>query len=411
MKFELKDWKELGFIFRNSGKNPEGAMLKFEDVLATTNVSQFLPLVVSEIVREAIEPLLVATSLLNRINLPFGQQFTMPAEGALHAAFIPEGGEYPERSPQRGGATITAQIGKYGLAVNVTEETIRYSRYDVVTMVLREAGRALARLKEVNVFNMISAFGTTVFDNVNPTNSIKGVTTGMGLNGQGNGSVVMDNIFDCMSQIMHQGFIPNTILMHPMAWMSWVKDPTLRQFAINSGGGTFFAGWSGAVAKTSWTEALRQAGAIIGGAGQNIIPGGNAASLTPSALTEYHPQMNSAPILPSYFPFPFRIIVSPWMPYEVNRQLTDIYMFDANELGAIAIDEEPTTEEFNDPRVDIRKIKIRERYGIVGFHGGQQIGVMKNIKVIPNEIILPPQTTIDVSATLSPVGPTDNVLS
>ena len=47
-----------------------------------------------------------------------------------------------------------------------------------------------------------------------------------------------------------------------------------------------------------------------------------------------------------------------------NWKDTDIYMFDRNELGALIVDEDIMTEEFRDPRVDMLKIKLRERYDI-----------------------------------------------
>ena len=43
------------------------------------------------------------------------------------------------------------------------------------------------------------------------------------------------------AQIVMQGYIPDTMLVHPMTWLMWVKDPVLREFAIQAGGGSFFA--------------------------------------------------------------------------------------------------------------------------------------------------------------------------
>jgi hypothetical protein len=45
-------------------------------------------------------------------------------------------------------------------------------------------------------------------------------------------------------------------------------------------------------------------------------------------------------------------------------------MMDTSELGAIIVNEDPTTEEWNDPARDIMKIKVRERYGMVLFIEG-----------------------------------------
>lgn len=409
LKSHVKDAAQYEYVWR-TGKDPvSGGSVRITDALSVPDAPLLFPKVMSNVVREAAEPLLVGTSLLQRINYSYGQTITFPAVGALVAADIAEGQEYPEQRLTMGGATVTASIGKSGVAIKVTEEMIRYSQFDVLGMHLRAAGRALARHKEVKIFNMIKSLGVTVFDNANPARSLKGVTTGRALDGSPNGSVTMDDVFDCFAQVMTQGFMPDTLLMHPLTWVMFVKDPTLRAFALMNGGGTFFANWTGQV-NQQYAANASQGGLGIG-AGQNIAEGGNAAGLPASPLTAYHPQMNSGPVLPSFLGMSFRIIVSPFVPFDPRRKLTDIYMFDSRELGALIVDEEVTTEEFLDPKVEMRKVKLRERYGVAILNEGQGVAVMKNVHVVPNEIVLPAQTHIDVSSsTLGPISPTADVL-
>lgn len=410
MEVELKDLQNYEWMWKNNGRSLDGKTHELKDALSTTNAPLLLPKVISNIVKEAAEPILVGTSLLQRINYSYGQTITFPAVGALTAADLAEGQEYPERSLQMGGATVTATIGKSGLAVKVTEEMIKYSQFDVIGLHLRAAGRALARHKEQKIFNYISAMGVKVFDNVSPTKSLKGVTTGRDLSGAGNGSVTMDDIFDCYAQVVMQGFIPDVLLMHPLTWTMFVKDPTLRAFVLANGGGTFFATWTGSPnPQAPWANSSQ--GGLGVGVGQNVIPSGSADGSNPTGTPGLNAnQINSAPVLPSYMNIPFRIIVSPYVPYDARRKLTDVYMFDSRELGVLIVDEEVTTEEFNDPRVDIRKIKLRERYGIGILNEGQAIAVMKNVHVVPNEIVLPAQARIDVSGQIAKISPTSNVL-
>lgn len=411
MDFEIKDAKQLEFLWHNNGLLEDGSeeRITLKDALSVPNAPMLMPKVISNIVKEAQEPLLVGTSLLQRINYSYGQTITFPAVGALVAADIAEGQEYPERSLQMGGSTVTANIGKSGVAVKVTDEMIRYSQFDVIGMHLRAAGRALARHKEIKIFNLIRAMGVPVFDNLNPTRSIKGVCTGRDLSGAGNGSVTMDDLFDAYAQIITQGFFPNTLLMHPLTWVMFVKDATLRAFVMQNGGGTFFATWTGnPAARAPWDNSGQ--GGLGMSSGQDIMPGGNAAGMTPTSLLGYPQTLNSGPVLPSYFNVPFRIIVSPFVHYDPRRKLTDIYMFDASELGVLIVDEEVMTEEFDDPRVDIRKIKLRERYGLGVLNEGKAIATLKNVHVVPNEVVLPAQANIDISGGIAAIGPTDNVL-
>jgi len=409
MALEIKDAKQLEFMWKNNGRLEDGTRIKLEDALSVPNASMLMPRVISNIVKEAAEPLLVGASLLQRINYSYGQTITFPAVGALVAADIAEGMEYPERSLQMGGSTVTASIGKSGIAVKITDEMIRYSQFDVMGLHLRAAGRALARHKEVKIFNYIRAMGVPVFDNVTPTKSLKGVTTGRDLSGSGNGSVTMDDIFDAYAQIMTQGFTPNTLLLHPLTWVMFMKDPVMRFLMLHNTGGTWFATYNGnAATRAPWDNSSQ--GGLGYSSGQQITPGDNAAGAAASPLTAYSQAMTSAPQLPGYMSIPFKIIVSPFVPYDPRRKLTDVYMFDSQELGVLIVDEDITTEEFQDPRVDIRKVKLRERYGIGILNEGKAIATIKNIHVVPNEVVLPAQTFLQVSGSPAAISPTANVL-
>ena len=410
MDLEIKDAKQFEYLWKNNGKLEDGKRIKLQDALSVPNAPVLMPKVISNIVKEAQEPLLVGTSLLQRINYSYGQTITFPAVGALVAADIAEGQEYPERSLQMGGSTVTASIGKSGVAVKVTDEMVRYSQFDVIGMHLRAAGRALARHKEVKIFNHIRTMGVPVFDNLNPTSSLKGVCTGRDMSGGGNGSVTMDDIFDAYAQIITQGFFPNTLLMHPLTWVMFVKDATLRSFVLANGGGTMFATWTGnPAARAPWDNSGQ--GGMGMSSGQTVVPPNSQTGEQATDTPGYFPNnLNSAPNLPGYMNIPFRIIVSPFVPYDARRKLTDIYMFDSNELGVLIVDEEVMTEEFDDPRVDIRKIKLRERYGIGILNEGKAVGILKNVHVVPNEVVLPAQANISVSGSIEAIDPTADVL-
>lgn len=407
---KIQDANSFEFVWKHNGMHPEtGDRMKVKDAISVPDAPMWLPKVIQNIVKEAVEPLLVGTSLLQRIEYHYGQTITFPAVGALIAAEIAEGESYPERKLSQGGATVTATIGKVGVAVKITEEMERYSQFDVINMHLRAAGRALARHKEQSIFNYIRSMGVVCFDNMNPTSSIFGVTHGRDLGAQANGSVVVDDLFDVYGQILHQGFTPNVMLMHPLCWAMFAKDPVLRTFALNNGGGTFFATHSGNPAgRAPWSNSS-QAGLGVA-SGQDINPGGNAGSQAASGIEAYSQTINSAPKLPSYFPYPFVIVVSPFVNFDPASKLTDIMLFDSNELGALIVDHDVVTDEWNDQSVDIRKIKLKERYGVGIFNEGQGIGVLRNVKVVPNETVLPAQATQSVSGNITAIPATTPVV-
>lgn len=371
--------------------------VKINDALAVPNAPMMFPKVIQNIVREAVEPLLIGTSLLTRINYQYGQTITFGATGGLVAADIAEGQEYPEQTLQVGAGTVQASIGKSGLAVKVTEEMLRYSQFDVIGMHLRAAGRALARHKEVKIFNLFRTQGVTAFDNLNPTASLKGVTTGRTRTGGANGSLTMDDLFDMWALVVMQGFMPNTLVMHPLTWTMFVKDATMREFVLQNGGGSFFATWNGNPQGgwPSWRGASN--GGMGVSYGQNIVPDGSPSGLTATTTAEQSQIQTGAPVLPSFAGFMngLAIVVTPYIPYNAAKRLTDIYLLDRNEVGFLIVDEDPVTQEFDDPRVDIKKIKVRERYALAMNNEGHAIAVARNVKVVPNEVVLPATATID----------------
>lgn len=400
LKFD--DFNQYESVWR-TGRDPVTEQaVTVRDAIASPNASVWLPKVIENVVREAIEPLLIGTSLLTRIQHKAGQTISFPAVGALTADDIGEGMAYPEKQLQMGGATVTANVGKSGVAFKVTDEMIEDSMFDVIGMHMRAAANALARHKEVKCFNFITEMGTPIFNNADPTSSLLGVTHGRDIAGAANGALTMDDVFDMLASVMHQGFIPDTILVHPLTWIMWVKDAQMRDFArMNQS--SFFMNWNGNPAtRANWANM----GGLGVGNGQNITPGGNAAGLTPSGINAYSQTMTSAPVLPSYFGFPMRILVSPMVRFDPANKLTDIVMFDSRELGAYIVQKEVTVDEWKDPSVDIRKVKLMEKYGFAIFNEGQGIATAKNVKVIPNELSLPVQTVAQVSTNFAPIPAT-----
>ena len=74
----------------------------------------WMPKIIQNVVREAVEPLLIGANLLHRINYSFGQTISFGAIGAMYAADIAEGQEYPERKLNIAGGTVTCTVGKSG---------------------------------------------------------------------------------------------------------------------------------------------------------------------------------------------------------------------------------------------------------------------------------------------------------
>ncbi len=381
-KDEINDFR---YVFRNGGVTPDGARMSIQDAISTPSSPMMFKRVITEVVQEAIEPNLIGTSLLNRIDYDgYGTTITFGTMGAISGELdMAEGQEYPEFGVQMGNGTVTANIGKCGLAMKITEEMIRYSQWDVIGLHLRQAGRALARHKERRIFDMFNSMGVVVFDNTTPANAEIGRTTGRDLTGAGNGSMTMDDLYEMYAKTLERGFTPNTILMHPLAWSTWVKDPVMREFALNSGGGTWYGGFNNSPTPqtpSTWSNLGRM----------------QAPSAADAPQAERQPTQQSGAQIPNYFPFGgLKIVVTAQVPFDPSTKTTTIIMLDDMEVGALVVAEDPMMEEWNDPARDILKIKMRERYGMVLFNEGLAVSIAKNISIEANEIVLPPQATIE----------------
>jgi hypothetical protein len=379
---------------------PTGTKIGFKDFLATPNANIWLPKVVEDIAREPVEPMLVVASLLDRVQFSGSARITFPALGAITAADIAEGQAYPEQTLNVAPGSVTVTTGKSGVAFKISEEMRRNSMFDVINLHIRAARRALDRHKEKKGMDFISGMGVTLFDNKNPESSVYGTCTGRSISGAGNGSCRMEDLMKAYAHIMMQGFTPDTILLHPLAWSMWMVDPLLQTIVKNTGSGSWFQPHSMPKSAQPWSAASQGGRGIPSGYGA-FTPGGNAAGETPTSVNGLDQNLNSAAVIPSYFPHPLRVIVSPFVPFDVYKQTCDIMVFDSRNLGALLVEEDVTVDQWDDMSTDITKIKLKERYAFSIYEDGLAVGVLRNIPIKANEIALPVSATISAAGSLS----------
>jgi len=361
-------YDKLCQVLDENAQKMEGAGLK--DAIETSSAVILLPKVITRIVREAAEPVLIGTTLMRRINFSAGETITFPAAGGgMWAEDIPPGGEYPEQSMEFAGY-VTAKIGKSGLKVRITDEMIRYSMFDVMTMHLQAASRALARHKEVKIFNLINSEGRIAFDNASPSGSLHGATTGRHIDGLLNKTITLDDLFVMYADLLNVGFIPNVLLMNPMGWLIFARDGTMRNFGFMNNGQLFQS-----------HQGQPGQGPLGNAGGVNMGPSQGLEG-TPGQTLD--PQSSMMTPVPSLFPAPLAVVVSPFIYFDGTNALTDIIMADRNELGILVVDEDPVTESWDDPRRDIRSTKIRERYALALDNQGEAVIQAKNVRIAKN---------------------------
>ena len=391
--------EEFQFVWDHNGLTPDGEYMSIKDMYSTPDAPWMLPKIVSEQAVEAMEPNLMFTGLMHKIAYTMGQTLILPSAGQMSATNLDmsESDEYPEAKWQSGtyGTQMIQNMGKVGLAVKISEEMLRYSQFDVIGMHIKGAGKLLARHKEVKASNMVCGQGRCYFDNLNPTKSQLGVTTGRNADGSANGSLTAEDFMDLEGHMIAKGFVANTAIMHPLTYTMFRKDPIMRSFFMAGATTTYFGSYRGNPAGGSpWFKTA----SLMNTKQQPKID--NAK--TPAK--ERNPDINTAPIFPGYWGVNFDIMVTPHMKYDVKNKLTDIIICDKSELGVLLVDEELTTEEWRDPARDITKIKFRERYSFGILNEGESVAVLRNVHNVPNKIIdEPARPHYNVNVTLDEI--------
>ena len=328
------------------------AAMRGEDVSNVPTINEFtalpsaqvlIPKVIIGAVRRAAEPVYLGTKLLKTVRTKnSGQVYVFPAIGPIRAYDVAEGQEVPAESVDwtiYEGA-LEVRIGKVGVRVQITRELIEDSMWDIVAMMLEEAGRALARHKEQKVFRAFSTHGWTVFDNAIRAQHPEAGTTGRDKDGNYNDTLSVEDFLDLILAVIANEFTPTTIIMHPLTWSAFAKSEIAGRLTF--GAQVYFGG-------PDMPKDLRGAFAI----GPESIQG--------------------------RIPFGLEVMLSPFVPFDPEKKRFDMYCVDRNNVGILLVREDIRTQEFDNPARDIRDIKLTERYGIGILHKGRAIAVAKNI--------------------------------
>jgi hypothetical protein len=350
--------------------------ISLKDVLNNGDLSRLVPIAISEIVREAAEPLLICNQLFTTINQKDGIYIQMPAVGAMNEIEeVAPGQEYGTEEITLGGGTdIRVSMRKFGIKLSLTEEMVEQSQWDVIGQWLKAAGKAFARKKNRVCFNLFNGQALTLVDNAAPTRSVLGRTLsgmgpGAGGNMERNGSFTAEDFFDIYAAMLAEGFAPSVIVVHPLTWAIWMKDPVLRVFAWQNGSGPMFNAYDLQGVKRD--EFFNGLGMSKGGA----RPG----ETTP-------PDFKGSPVLPPYLNVPFRIMVSPQVPFNPVTKRTDMYFVDPENAGALIQGEPINHYQWTDPERDIQVVRLREKYCATMLNEGRGVGVVKNVPVTPNRV-------------------------
>lgn len=313
----------------NSGKK-----IKFKDELMTSvNFVNLIPKVITKIVVEAAEPVLVLADLFDEIRADGISLVAPVVSGFGQDLDIPEGAEPPSFTVSTGGVKL-GTMGKSGITIKLTDEAYEALDYSMFNYVLRQAGLALARHKEYKAYKVIDHFASLYANG----------GTGVNSSGAENDSLTFDDILGAATQIYAAGGIPDTIIMNVLAAPIFMQNPTLRSMFLATGGnfGDFYGSGVSVNRKVNPSALVSAQGPAytkvsfptnIFGRGLNIIL---------SSAVDYTPASSST-----------------------EPAKTNVYVADSSMIGFNVVKQRPMTEKWEDPARDIKNFKITERYALI----------------------------------------------
>jgi HK97 family phage major capsid protein len=313
--------------------------VNMREFLASPSAMILIPKVIVGTMREVAEPMYIGTSMLTKIRLKQGQSMIFPSIGVMRAFDVAEGQEFPEDTIDwQTHETPEIRVNKSGIRIRVTDEMISDNQWDVVSMLVREAGRAMARHKEEKAFKQFSKHGHTVFDNNLRTANPDAGTTGKDIDGNMNDTLSAEDFLDIIIAVMNNEFTPSDVLLHPLSWSAFAKNEL-----------------SGMVA-------------------------GNPYGTYPATGDPKNFQLGPNSIA-GRLPFAFNIQLSPFIPFDKTNKTFDMYVVDKANIGVLLVKDDISTEQFDEPARDMHNVKIKERYGIGILNEGRAISVAKNISI------------------------------
>ncbi|WP_422661764.1 hypothetical protein ACK8P5_25760 (plasmid) [Paenibacillus sp. EC2-1] len=329
----LKDFERM-----MEGELPENDF-RLREFLATPSAQILIPRVVVGAMREAAEPMYIGTKMLEKIRLKNGTSKIFPSMGVMRAYDVAEGQEIPEEGIDwQTHETPEVRVGKSGLRLRFTEEVVSESQWDIVSMMIKQAGRAMARHKEQKAFYQFRKHGHTVFDNKQRMVIPELGTTGLDKVGNFNDTFSAEDFLDLMIAVMANEYTPTDLLMHPLSWTVFAKNELMGSLQANPYGNY--------PAKGKPTD----------------------IALGPDSIQ-------------GRLPFNFNVQLSPFIPLDKKAKRFDVYAVDRNNIGVLLVKDDMKVEEWDEPARGLKNMKMIERYGIGILNQGKAIAVAKNISM------------------------------
>ena len=330
-------------------KNYRGPRVNMSEALKSADVSILFPRVISDILMRPIEPIMIGQTLLAKtVQIDNTRSVEFPTLGAIRAFDMGETQEYREQLLDFGEELTEVKVNKVGAMVSISDQLVEDSMWDVVALHIEALGYAMIRHKEEKIFNEFRQKAHVVFDNSLSTPSAW--THGYDVTQHRNYTVTYDDILDTMGALVNNEYIPTDIIMHPLAWVVFAKDPILRNLMFTQS----------SIGQSVWTYKpdFDQ---------QTNVPWNISYQISPFVNFQFNSVLTSGPATGLS-----------------QENISDIYVVDRQNALVVLQRSAMEMDQFDDPRRDITSAKVRERYGVGALNGGRAAAMIKNVRLAQN---------------------------
>lgn len=357
---KINDGRELSFkdiVDYTPTKEEEKLMMNITDLfngkpvedITSENIKDFLsiaqckvliPKVMIDVCRKAADPVYLCskffktTTVKNNVVL-----IRFPVLGVLKAHDFAEGQEIPEENADWNiMETNNVDIRKSGVRLSLTEELLGQCEFDILSILVSECGRALARWREEKAFIEFYTHCNKVFDNNLRTANKNYGTTGVDFYNNLNDTLSTEDILDLLIALYNNHLTPTDLLMHPIVWTVFAKNGLIGAY----------------------------------------LPYGqqDKKGEVPNGSFKIGPESIQGRI-----PFAINVNLSPFAPINKVTKTYNVYAVDRDNVGMCLERNKVTTEKFDDPSRDITNIKFAEAYGYATINKGRAIAGAHNISM------------------------------
>ena len=353
-----------GMIGREHNIDAPTAGASMKEMVTSTDTIQMMPRIIEGKMIEAAEPVYLATNFFNTIQVPNGSGavVVVPVIGEIFVKEVGEGEPFNEDAWDQSmieKTYINIAIKKCGIRVSITEEAIADYTWDIYSMTIAKFGRAFARFKEEKCMNEFTKHGHPVFNNdpnvvaQDPANQ----TSGRGKDGKRNNTLSVEDFLDLILAGITNDHTPTDCIMHPLTWVIFARNSMI-------GAGMT---WGALGGQDVHPFGGTQGSGAIGGSTQNNM-GNQKFIISPEQVQ-------------NRLPVPLTMNLSPFVPFDKEKRLFDMYVLDRNNVGVIAQKSGIKMDKWSDPERDLQMVKASERYGVGISDNGRGIMVARNLAV------------------------------